>query len=173
MACSSKKVPAPILEPLIAIEGDIALSGTGPLDWDVILSDEGGGICALRGRQLDLELRNLAGLRVRVTGRLAGETRELPEFLDDRYELLPINGYDPVVGTLEAREGAVFIVDSAGGGGWRIDGPLAQALAHFAGYKVWVAGERRGGRAGAAESPSISVESYGIVLPPSPVNRAL
>lgn len=174
LSCAPKEPPAPPLEPLVSIEGTVVLAGDDPLERRVVLSDEGGPIAALRGDALELELRALAGIGVRVTGRLAPRAGAEPEFLVDRYELLPIDGATPLVGVIEDRSGAPCLVD-ARGTSYLLEGPLARALASFAGCKVWVAGTTPPG--GEAESrvgaqPRLAVESYGLLLPPAATGRA-
>ena len=171
VCCAPRRPPASAPEPLVTLEGEIALSGSA-LDRDIVLSDAGGAICRLAAGGSEHELRSLGGLGVRVTGRLAGRTSGLPEFLVDRYELLPIGGRPAVVGVLEARGGVLRLVDPLPGEACRLDGPLAAALVSFAGYKVWVAGEMRETQGGGARETLLVVESYGVLLPPGSLNRS-
>ena len=172
-ACSAQRIPpVPAIEPDVVLEGVIALAGSGAFDRDVVLYDEGGPICRLTGRSAELELRNLAGLGVRVTGRLAGRTSDIPEFLVDRWDLLPIDGREPVVGVIESRNGVAYLVGERNGYEYRLDGPLAGALEPFSRHKVWVAGEERLAGEGGARERTIAVGSYGILLPPRALNRA-
>lgn len=170
-SCAPRQTIVPVLEPVVTIEGEIAFFGSNPVEREIILSDAGGIICRLDGGRNDVELRSLAGLGARVTGRLGGKVDGVPEFLVDRYELLPIDGHPPVVGSLERRDGVLCLVEAERGGAYRLEGPLAKALAPFAGYKVWVAGETRSAREGGREIP-LAVESYGVLLPPGSLIRS-
>lgn len=172
LLCCAQRVPPlpPSVEPLVSLEGEIALSGSSPLDREVVLYDAGGIICRLTGPRAELELRGLAGLGVRVTGRLAGRSSGVPEFVVDAWELLPIDGHAPVAGTLETRDGEVFIVEEKSGTAYLLEGPLARALASFAGYTGWAAGEARTFGEGTARKTALLVASYGVLLPPRSVN---
>lgn len=177
LSCAPKEPPAAAPEPLASIEGMVSLAGDDPVDRELVLSDEGGTIAALRGGAIEIELRALAGMGVRVTGRLAPRAGREPEFLVEGYAMLPIDGATPIVGVIEDRAGVPRLVD-ARGASYLLEGPLARALVAFAGYKAWVAGKTSD--AEAAGSPAIdgttparcTVESYGLLLPPSPTGRA-
>jgi hypothetical protein len=166
-----KSAPAP--EPSVTLEGDVALAGESPLDRTVVLSDAGGSVCALTSTRFEYELRNLAGHRVRVTGRVAGKTANGPEFLVESYELAPINGRMPVIGTLVARGEGLALVESRSGAEYVLAGRLAEALRAFAGFKVWVDGAATPFEEKGIPGGTISVEGYGIiaaaakVMPPS------
>jgi hypothetical protein len=172
-ACSARRVPpAPATDPAVVLEGVIAIAGLGTFDRDVVLYDEGGPICRLTGGSAELELRNLAGLGVRVTGRLAGRTNDIPEFLIDRWELLPVDGREPVVGVIESRNGVPYLVVERNAFEYRLGGPLAGALEPLSGFKVWVAGEERPAGEEGARERTLAVASYGVLLPPRSLNRA-
>jgi hypothetical protein len=172
-ACASRRhPPESAIEPVVVLEGEVALSGSNQIERDVVLFDAGGTICRLEGGRTELELRSLAGLGVRVTGRLAGRANDLREFLVDRWELLPIDGRAPLVGAVESRGGAAYLVEERDGTAYLLDGPLAKALEPFVGYKVWVAGETRAAGEQGARETALVVGSYGVLLPPRSVNRS-
>jgi hypothetical protein len=164
--CAPPQKPAPAPEPSVTLEGEVALAGDNPLDRRVVLSDAGGSVCALSSPRFEYELRNLAGQRVRVTGRVAGKTENGPEFLVESYELAPAGGRAPVTGTLARRGAGLFLVETRSGVEYALVGPLAEALREFAGCKVWVEGtvtpfEKKNGAGG-----TIAVEGYGILARP-------
>jgi len=147
-----------------------------------VLADAGGGFCELRSAVFEDEFRSLAGHRVRVTGRLAGKTAEGAEFLVESYELAPVNGFRPVIGIVQTREGALVLREMLSGREYRLEGRLAQALRPYIDYKVWVSGpgavdEGGGGRAAAdagdlGRAATLTVESYGVLVPSAgAVNR--
>jgi hypothetical protein len=164
--CAPRPKPVMAPEPSVTLEGEVALVGDNPLDRAVVLSDAGGTVCALSSPRFEYELRNLAGHRVRVTGRVSGKTADGPEFLVEGYEFAPVAGRAPVKGTLAIRGAEIVLVASSSGGEYALAGPLADILRAFPGFKVWIDGpvkpsERNGG------GGTIAVESYGILAPPA------
>ncbi|MCX5752098.1 MAG: hypothetical protein NTW97_00470 [Candidatus Krumholzibacteria bacterium] len=151
----------------VTLEGDVALAGEDPLDRTVVLSDAGGSVCALSSPRFEYELRSLAGHRVRVTGRVTGKTASGPEFLVESYELAPVGGRAPSIGTLVLRGTGLVLVESRSGVEYALAGPLAGVLCAFPGFKVWVDGpvtpfEKKNGAGG-----TIAVEGYGILASPA------
>ena len=164
--CAPPPKISPAPEPSVTLEGEVALAGENPLDRAIVLADAGGSVCALSSPRFEYELRNLAGHRVRVTGRVTGKTASGPEFLVESYELAPAGGRVPVAGTLDLRGAGLVLVDSRSGIEYALAGPLADALRAFPGFKVWIDGpvtplENNGGAGG-----TIAVESYGILATP-------
>jgi hypothetical protein len=166
VSCAAPKL-VPTDELPVTLEGEIALAGAEPLLGEtIVLSDAGGGICTLTSPTIEYELRNLAGQAVRVTGRILGETANGPEFLVESYELMPVNGKRPIIGTLESR-GGLILIQTGSGREYRLDGPLAEALQSYAGYKVWVSGQTISIPEPAAAASAMTIESYGILGPPA------
>jgi hypothetical protein len=170
--CAPPPKPAQAPEPSVTLEGDIALAGEDPLDQAVILSDAGGSVCTLASPRFEYELRSLAGHRVRVTGRVTGKTERGPEFLVESYELAPVDGRAPVIGTVAVRGAGLVLVESRSGAEYGLEGRLADAMRAFSGFKVWVDGPftpsvRKEGLGG-----TIAVEGYGVLAAPGGANPA-
>ncbi len=165
-SCAPPRNIVPPPEPSVTLEGEIALAGADPLDRSVVLSDAGGSVCAISSPRFEYELRNLAGQRVRVTGRVVGKTENGPEFFVESYELAPAGGRAPLTGTIARRGEDLFLVEMRSGVEYALAGPLAEALREFAGFKVWIEGpvtpfEKKNGAGG-----TIAVEGYGIIAAP-------
>ncbi len=164
LSCASPKPGAPARETSVTLEGEVTLTGSGPLEERIVLADAGGSFCTLRSSKLEYELRSLAGHRVRVTGRLLGKTSGDPEFLVESYSLMPMNGRQPIIGTLRSPEGELVLVESGSKSAYRLGGPLTEALRSFVGFKVWISGsiipaaEKSGGAA-------LTIEDYGVLIP--------
>jgi hypothetical protein len=166
--CAPRPKPAPAPEPSVTLEGEVALSGEGPLDRTLVLADAGGSVCALSSPRFEYELRSLAGQRVRVTGRVAGKTEGGPDFLVESYELAPVGGRAPVAGTLVLRGAGLVLVESRSGAEYALAGPLADALRAFPGFKVWIDGPVAPFEKNVGAGGTIAVESYGILAPSAP-----
>ncbi len=164
--CAPPPKISPAPEPSVTLEGEVALAGENPLDRAIVLADAGGSVCALSSPRFEYELRNLAGQRVRVTGRVVGKTANGPEFLVESYELAPSGGRAPVTGTIAVRGDGLVLVESRSGIEYALAGPLADALRAFPGFKVWIDGpvtpfDKKRGAGG-----TIAVEGYGIIAAP-------
>jgi hypothetical protein len=174
LSCAASKPEPPAVETSVSLEGEVTLAGSRPLEERIVLADAGGGFCTLRSMKLEYELRSLAGHRVRVTGRLMGRVSRDPEFLVETYSLLPVNGRKPVIGSLESRDGGIFLVEPAPGGTYRLDGPLAVAVRNFIGCRVWISGPIAPAGEKGGEPATLTVESYGVLAqaagttPPAP-----
>lgn len=171
VSCAHPKVVS-VQEPLVTLQGVVALASASPLETTIVLTDVGGRVCTLTSPSLEYELRSLAGQGVRVTGRLLGKTANGPEFLVEGYEMMPVKGYPPIIGTLESRGGHILLVQAGSGHQYTLGGPLAEVLWNYVGYKVWVSGPaisvpepRVGGDSG------MTIESYGILAPPGAMDR--
>jgi hypothetical protein len=165
--CAPRPKPAPAPEPSVTLEGEVALSGEGPLDRTLVLADAGGSVCALSSPRFEYELRSLAGQRVRVTGRVAGKTEGGPDFLVESYELASVGGRAPVAGTLVLRGAGLVLVESRSGVEYALAGPLADALRAFSGFKVWIDGPVTPFEKNVGTGGTIAVEGYGILAPPA------
>jgi hypothetical protein len=170
VSCAHPKVVS-VQDPLVTLQGVVALASASPLEATIVLADAGGRVCTLTSPSFEYELRSLAGQGVRVTGRLLGKTAGGPEFLVENYEILPVRGYVPIVGTLESRGGLV-LVQAGSGHQYDLGGSLAETLRNFVGYKVWVSGPTVSVPEPKANAASgMTVESYGILAPPGAMNR--
>jgi RNase P/RNase MRP subunit p29 len=151
----------------ITLEGDVALAGSSALDQTLVLSDDGGSVCILSSPRYELELRSLAGQRVRVTGRITGKAENVPEFLVDSYEMAPVNGRAPLIGALVARGTALVLHESRTGTEYLLSGLLVEALRAHTGSKVWVDGPLTPAGGKEAAGGTIAVEGYGIIARPT------
>lgn len=165
--CAPPPKPAPVQEPSVTLEGEVALAGEDPLERAVVLADAGGSVCALSSPRFEYELRNLAGHRVRVTGRIAGKAANGPEFMVESYELAPIEGRAPLIGTLVIRDADPVLVESRLGVEYALTGRLAEALRSFSGFKVWIDGPALPYVSKHGAGGTIAVESYGIIASPA------
>jgi hypothetical protein len=170
--CAPPPKPAQAPEPSVTLEGDIALAGEDPLDQAVILSDAGGSVCTLASPRFEYELRNLAGHRVRVTGRVTGKTERGPEFLVESYELAPVDGRTPLIGTVAVRGAGLVLVESRSGVEYALAGRLVDAMRAFSGFKVWVDGPLTPSVKKEAPGGTIAVEGYGVLAAPADGNPA-
>jgi len=170
VSCAHPKVVS-VQEPLVTLQGVVAPASASPLETTIVLADAGGRVCTLTSPSLEYELRSLAGQGVRVTGRLLGKTANGPEFLVESYEMMPVKGHQPIIGTLESRGGLV-LVQAGSGHQYHLGGSLAETLRNFVGYKVWVSGPTVSVPEPKADAASgMTVESYGILAPPGAMNR--
>lgn len=146
--------PPPGAQEVRTEEGVIGVTGTDAWSLAVLRTDNRGSF-GLTG-DLEPELRRLAGIRVRVTGRSA-PTAVGPGLAVTGYELLEVDGRTPHLGILDR--------DAEGGWVLRPEGDEdALALRGLPegrlqpGMKIWVVGAT-------GADGRLAVESYGIVAP--------
>lgn len=169
ISCAHPQVVS-VREPFVTLQGVVALASASPLETTIVLTDAGGRVCTLTSPPLEYELRSLAGQGVRVTGKLLGQTANGPEFQVESYEMLPVNGNQPIIGTLESRGGHLILVETGSGHRFHLEGTLAEALSNYVEYKVWVSGpiisipETQAGG-------DMTIESYGVLAPPAVTDR--
>ncbi|HEY5134091.1 MAG TPA: hypothetical protein VII85_10445 [Candidatus Krumholzibacteriaceae bacterium] len=164
VSCAHPKVVS-VQEPLVTLQGVVALASASPLETTIVLTDVGGRVCTLTSPSLEYELRSLAGQGVRVTGRLLGKTANGPEFLVEGYEMMPVKGERPVIGVLAPSGGGLILTGTRSGAAYRLAGPLAEALRGYSGFKVWISGRATPAGAGGGGETTLTVESYGILVP--------
>ena len=171
ISCAHPQVVS-VQEPFVTLQGVVALASASPLETTIVLTDAGGRVCTLTSPPLEYELRSLAGQGVRVTGKLLGQTANGPEFQVESYEMLPVKGYQPIIGTLESRGGDIILIPRGFRHQYSLGGPLAKTLWNFVGYKVWVSGpiisvpETQAGG-----DFAMTIESYGVLAPPVVTDR--
>lgn len=133
------------------LAGRIELTGSEPTVAVTLILGSGESV-ELRG-PLELELRNLAGASVQVTGqRAAGSPR--PGFEASAYQVLSIDGQRPNVGVVVRRGEFVWL---EGTDTLRLS-PVPPLLASRIGAKVWVVGRRVAG--------AMQVLSFGVIREP-------
>ncbi len=148
---------------LRTLKGDVTIAGDHPFDRQILLANGKGNFWTLRSRELEGELMNLAGLQVKVWGYYVGESSAEPEMVVEHYELLPIDGRKPIIGNIYFSGDRPILIAPATGEQYVLVGPLGDALKSFAGYKVWICGDREGG-AGKGRF-QLDVKGYGVLGP--------
>ncbi len=154
-------------EPSVTLEGEVTLAGEDPLARTLALSDAGGSVCSISNPRFEYELRNLAGQRVRVTGRVTGRAEGVPEFYVESYEMAPVGGRAPLIGALVARGAALILHEPRTGAEYLLSGLLVDALRAHTGCKVWIDGPLAPGGGREAAGGTIAVEGYGIIARPT------
>jgi len=170
VSCAQPK-PFPTPEPSVTLDGEVRLVGTSPLEQTIGLADAGGVFCTLSNPRLEYEFRNLVGHAVQATGRLLGKSANGPEFLVESYEMMPVDGFRPVIGAVTSRDGELFLVDARSGATYRLGGPLAEALRAFSGFKVWVSGPVASIGKGVGAGETITIRNYGVLVPVGSIIR--
>jgi hypothetical protein len=117
----------------------LSVEGPDPFGRTMTLAEETGMVWNLDPGRFEHELSLLGGHQVRVFCSGLSDIGE-GALTVDRYELLPVDGREPVYGVLQTGPGSI-IVDSDGTS-VHLDGPLAEALVGFDEHAVWVWGER-------------------------------
>ena len=160
LACGGKgkqppatPVAAPAAPTDTTVQGIIAVTGADPFS-QVVVKPSGTGMrdVAVVGA-LRSELGALAGAQVRVRGRAVNNGQPVPPRAVEAtgYEIVAIAGAKPVVGTLVARDDALWV------DGQRLAGVPAE-LRQAVGAKVWVVGRGANGE--------LLVLGYGIIVRP-------
>lgn len=156
LSCASAP-PAPGSPEPFRLEGLLNVEGPDPFNRTLTLTDADGIGWRLDPGRLERELSLLGGHEMRLyceslSGRSPGAVAVV------RYELLAVDGYEPLYGVVRAIPGAVQI--DVDGGSVHLHGPLSGALARFDGHAVWVWGER--GHRG-----TMTLEGYVVMGPAS------
>lgn len=137
-ACASAP-PAPDGGDPFPLEGVLGVEGPDPFGRSLRLTDDEGTVWRLDPGRLDHELSRLDGHRVRLFCRRGSGHGETAMSVS-RYELLPVDGREPLYGVLRTVPGEVTM--ETAGTVMRLEGPLSEALAGFGGHAVWVWGDR-------------------------------
>lgn len=137
-ACGANRAPeaeseaaAPTAE---ALEGTVRQVGSTPFQRTVV---EGDSVSATVTGPLAGELARLAGARVRVVGPPAEGELPGPAIRAESYEVLSVDGDEPVVGVLRHEAGAGYRIDTTGGDAVALRS-VPPGLGAAAGGKVWV-----------------------------------
>ncbi len=147
--------------------GRVRLVGSTPAPW-VMLDPDSGGAVRVVGPTVEPVLRRLGDLRVVVEGRLrvdAHGARRI-EAVAWRPGALA-DGSVPRPGVVD-RVGGTLVLRADDGAVLRLAGPLAGALAEFAGAWVWVAGSVHG-----ADGATLRVRAYGVIAETPPPSRGV
>ena len=162
-ASCAKSPPVETVEEPLVLEGEVTVAGSHPFDKRIILVDENGVFWMLRCGRFEVEIMNLAGHQIKVSGSPPTEALPDPVLLVDSYEMLPVEGMNPITGILMQEGDMLILEQSATGVRFAIEGRLREALNQFDGMKIWVIGVEHQG-AGEGEV-SIDVTGYGILAP--------
>lgn len=151
-ACSGSPNPddgAPGAAAPDSVRGSVRQVGSSPFVRTVV---EGADTVTVTG-DLESEISRLSGARVLVTGTLATGDYPGPRLEAASYEILSVDGREPVVGIL-AEDGEGFYLDRDDREPVRLRA-VSSGLASRIGGKVWVVTGEDG-----------SVRRYGILRPP-------
>lgn len=150
------RAPEPALQSTSPASADTVAEGTvrlvGPAEAaQVVLSGPAADVAVMG--TLSGELRRLVGARVRITGRPEPNPAAVPDRAVDvaAYEIVAVDGERPHVGILVRRDHRLWL---AANDTLELVGASAD-LAGRVGAKVFVTGEREGGR--------LHVKSYGVI----------
>jgi hypothetical protein len=152
----------------VEVAGTLSLRGSTPHTF-LMLETTGGGVVVIQSGKLQEELRTLAGMTVRVEGKLMPSIDGESPLVDAQsYELLALpTGEVPLVGTVR-RRGAQCVLETADEKLYWIRGDFADVLMGYEGAKVWVVGKVGG--AALPEKPEgsvpIHVTGYGVLITP-------
>ncbi|KPJ88604.1 MAG: hypothetical protein AMS18_13380 [Gemmatimonas sp. SG8_17] len=134
-----------------AMQGRVYLTGSSPNQMVSIQADDDRSV-RLAG-DLEAEMGRLSGAIVRVQGTVQGQGA-MRSFDVRAYEVLDIDGVEPLVGVLQEVSGHLMIAT---------DPPLTlqdppQGLAAMVGAKIWIVGR--------VEVATVHVQSFGIIRDP-------
>ncbi len=132
------------------ISGRLALIGNEPFTrlicrFEGNLKVEGPGAVQLEGELL-AELLNLQGARVLLEGHRTGKLSEyrLPIFTVTGYQLLAVNGSQPIVGVLQKTKDRL-VLDTGEGKRYFLSGPFSAQVEAYLGGKLWLTGQVKQG----------------------------
>lgn len=154
LACGANRSAEPGSEPSTGadtLEGKVRQVGSTPFARTVV---EGDSASAAVEGELAAELSRLVGARVRVTGERAEGEGPGPSLLVESYEILSVDGDEPLVGVLRHEAGVGYRLETEEGGTVPLRG-VPTELGAAEGGKVWVVTGSDGG-----------VQRYGILRDP-------
>ncbi|OQX83506.1 MAG: hypothetical protein B6D63_06115 [Candidatus Latescibacteria bacterium 4484_7] len=141
-SCSHRIETEDIGQGDVSLCGRLGFAGETPFERRIILSDADGVIWTLENGSLEGELLSLAGFDATVRGRLLGQTEQGPRIFVERYEVVPPEGEEFLIGTLKEANDGILCIDERDRGAFVLEGGLVPALSEFVGQKVWVIGRR-------------------------------
>ncbi|GEM_PF-2585641 len=144
LACASSLPVGDGEEEPVILEGDISVKGGHPFESRIQLSDSSSNPWVLIGGKYEAELRNLDGHGVRIWGYRSFDEGGAVSVLVSMYELLPIDGYAPVIGRLYLEDDLLMLQSRESGEHYRLNGPLSRVLEPYRGFCVWVCGSTVG-----------------------------
>jgi hypothetical protein len=147
-----------------AVEGELVVTGDLPEERAITLAEDGGALWRLESSSLEGELLSLAGHRIRVWGVPTEEPGYRASVLVDRYEMLPIDGIAPIIGTVRCDGGQLILSARGTDEQYLLAGPLSDALMSYSGFAAWVWGAPAVGGA-PRRATVLDVRAYGILGP--------
>jgi hypothetical protein len=165
-ACTKPPPPGDLLGDMPVIEGEVQIAGSDPFDHRLVLADSSGNFWLLICPELESELKNLAGHRIRVRGVVNRTGASFSTVLVDMYELLPVGGKNSIIGILELEGDCLVLVQLDKNERYLLVGPLKEAMKNFKGLRVCVWGEKaQGAMLDGSASFVFDVEGYNILGP--------
>ncbi|HBK69488.1 MAG TPA: hypothetical protein DDZ91_12655, partial [Firmicutes bacterium] len=134
---------------------------------EVGVSDRGQGTFQLEGDLL-AELLNLQGARVLIEGSNTGRLSEyrLPIFLVTGYQLLAVDGSQPVVGVLTKTKDRL-ILQTEEGKFYLLSGQLLPMVEGYIGGKLWLTGEiKKGVFSWLTRKYELIPDAFGVIRTP-------
>lgn len=165
LSCASTS-PSIKLEERRVIRGEVTVTGDSPFERQIAVVTGSGTTWIVRNPDLEDELVRLGGHDIQVEGVIAKDSDTGPTVLVERYEMMPVAGRSPVIGTLVLDDERLHLDVSGIGEKYLLKGRLREALMHFVGYKVWVWGDESPGEGIGRKAVYLNVEGYGILGPP-------
>lgn len=145
-ACTPAPGAAPAPDGTVVRSGTVRVVGSAPVNVNVVLQEEGGSTY-LTG-PLAGELRNAAGARVEITGRMEGRYLAATD-----YRVVSVDGNPVWMGIVERTASGATVLRTANGEAV----PLVGAADRLRpGQKVWVQGPTE---------TAIRVQTYGVLRP--------
>ena len=154
------------------ITGKLSLIGNEPFTRlicrsEVGVTDRGQGTFQLEGELL-AEFFNLQGARVLIEGSNTGRLSEyrLPIFLVTGYQLLAVNGSQPVVGVLTKTKSRL-ILQTEEGKFYLLSGQLLPMVEGYIGGKLWLTGEiKKGVFSWLTRKYELIPDAFGVIRTP-------
>jgi hypothetical protein len=146
---------------VLVLEGEVVVTRGAPINERIRLVTVDGESWLLESFPLEGELLELGGHRIRVWGSVSATPTTL---VVGRYEMLPVDGVTPVIGTIGIDGPRLTLSVHATGERYLLTGPLQGAVRNYAGCRAWVWGVTVDGGA-AAGGKCIEVRGYGVLGP--------
>lgn len=156
--------PGETVPDALVLDGEVVITRDAPIEARIQLTTGYGESWILESISLEGEFLGLGGHRIRVWGRIKRTVTAPLVLIVDRYEMLPVDGMIPVIGTIGIDGSRVTLSAHATGDRYELTGPLRGALGNFPLCRVWVWGATVDD-GGAAGGRAIEVQGYGILGP--------
>lgn len=148
----------------LVLDGEVVITREAPIEGRIRLVTGDGESWLLGSLPFEGELLKLGGHRIRVWGSFAGAAAAPTALIVDRYEMLPVDGMSPVIGTIGIDGSRLIFSAHATGERYELTGQLRGAIRNFPGCRAWVWGVMVNG-GGTDGGNIIEVRGYGILGP--------